>query len=117
MRARREPPPPVVEAKPPVLLTSLSVLAGWSLLGTLVAGLFAILTSLQRVRRSVEQITMGVRAIETETAPLGGHIHTLVGALDALGGPLVASVGHLTEAGGDLDAAVPALHLPVAPPE
>jgi uncharacterized protein YoxC len=54
-----------------LLLTLLSVLAVWAFLTVLVLGLLLIFKVLDGVRRSLEQITMGVRAIEKETQPLG----------------------------------------------
>lgn len=74
-----------------LLLTILSVLAVWAFLTLLVMGLFVILKALESVRRNMEQIAMGVRAIEQETAPLatravtlGGEIEAVTGAVDNL---------------------------------
>lgn len=75
-----------------LLLTVLSVLAVWSLLALLVLGLLVVLKALEAVRRNLEQIAMGVRAIERETAPLGRdaatlgtNLHSAAAALDDLG--------------------------------
>ena len=65
----------------PVLLTILSVLAVWSLLGVLVIGLLLVLKTLEGVRGSLEKIAMGVRAIEQETKPLSAHIDALAATL------------------------------------
>jgi hypothetical protein len=51
----------------PLLLTILSVLAVWALLGVLTMGLFLIRKALQDVRIYMEKIAMGVRAIEQQT--------------------------------------------------
>lgn len=53
-----------------LLLTLLSVLAFWAFLTVLVIALLLIRKVLEAVRRSLEQVTMGVRAIEVQTAPL-----------------------------------------------
>ena len=91
------------------LVTALSVAAGWTFLGVLVAGLASILSPLQRVRRSLEQIAMGVRAIETQTAPLGDHAGTLATNLTRAGTGLGSIAGHLGSADRHLDAVVPKL--------
>ena len=65
----------------PVLLTALSVLAVWSLLGVLVVGLLLVLKTLESVRGSMEKIAMGVRAIEQETKPLGVRSAALAATL------------------------------------
>ena len=91
------------------LLTALSVAAGWTFLGVLVAGLASILSPLQRVRRSLEQIAMGVRAIEQQTAPLGAHAGTLTTNLTSAGTGLGSIAGHLGSADRHLDTVVPKL--------
>ncbi len=63
-----------------LLLTILTALLGAILLIALVVALFIILRTLQSVRRSLEKINYGVRAIETETGMLGG-VETLNGGL------------------------------------
>lgn len=67
-----------------LLLTILSVLAVWSLLALLVIGLLLIHKSLQSVMLRLEQITMGVRAIERQTEPLGGTLHDVNDDLQAV---------------------------------
>ena len=64
-----------------LLLTVFSVLAGWSLLGTIAAGLLLVLKPLEAIRATKRKITMGVRAIEEETRPLGPGATTLIGSL------------------------------------
>jgi hypothetical protein len=66
-----------------LLLTCLSVVASWSLLGTIAAGLLLILKPLERIRGTMRKITMGVRAIEQQTRPLGPGAATLIGSLAA----------------------------------
>jgi hypothetical protein len=56
-----------------LLLAALSVLTFWSFLALLALGLLLIRKTLESVRMSLERITMGVRAIEKETTPLGPH--------------------------------------------
>lgn len=54
----------------PLLLTVLSVLALWALLSVLIVGLGLIVKLLESVQGHLEKIATGVRAIETQTAPL-----------------------------------------------
>lgn len=65
-----------------LLLAVLSVLAVWALLGVLAIGLVMVLKTLQSVRGWLERIAMGVRAIESETAPLGREVDRLGTWLD-----------------------------------
>ena len=92
-----------------VLLAILSVLAGWSLLGAIAAGLLLILKPLEGVRASLRKITMGVRAIEQETQPLGPGASNLVGSLGGTAETLGSATQRLTEIGRDLDAVVETL--------
>ena len=52
------------------LLTVLSVLAAWALLGVLFVGLLLVFKSLQSIRHWFEKITVGVRAVEHQTRDL-----------------------------------------------
>jgi hypothetical protein len=86
----------------PLLLTILSVLALWSFLTLLVFGLLLIRKVLEGVRGNMERITMGVRAIERQTAPLDLHVPLFVRlltgtvpAIDLLIAPLTAVEGVL----------------------
>ncbi len=67
----------------------LTVLAVWSFLGVIAIGLLLVIKSLQSIRRWVEQIVVGLRAVEHHTASLGRHVRvlgaTLDGAVDAVG--------------------------------
>ena len=90
-------------------LTVLSVLAVWALLLVLVRGLYAILKALEGVRRSMEKIAMGVRAIEQETAPLAGHAANVSASL-VEAGTAAGAVAHGLEAvDSDLGPAAAAL--------
>ena len=90
-------------------LTVLSVLAAWSLLGVIAGGLLMILNALKSVRRHMENIAMGVRAIETETAPLGPRATALIDGLDQGADGVAAIAGRVEQIGRDLDAVAPAL--------
>jgi len=76
-----------------LLLTILTALAGMILLLALVVSLFLILRTLQSVRKYIEKINWGVRAIEKETEMLGG-VETLNGGLTALAGGLESVATH-----------------------
>lgn len=79
-----------------LLLVILSVLALWTLLSLLVVGLLLVLKSLEGVRLHLRKISMGVRAIETETAPLQRHAR-------ALGPTLVETRRNLQRAADSFD--------------
>ena len=75
-----------------LLLTICSVLAVWALLTVLVVGLLLVLKTLESIRRSMEKIAMGVRAIEQETLPLSAHADALAATLaGAPAGEVVAA--------------------------
>jgi uncharacterized protein YoxC len=89
-----------------LVLTILSVLALWSLLALLIVGLLLIRKTLESVRVTLERVAMGVRAIETETAPLGRlalrfiqHLNDAVGSAAALPDGLMAIDGELQRIG------------------
>ena len=86
-----------------LLLTSFSVLAGWSLLGTIAAGLLLILKPLESIRATMRKITMGVRAIEEETRPLGSGAATLIGSLGTAAETLGSIAGRLDDISRDLE--------------
>ena len=65
----------------PLLLTILSVVSLWSFLTLLVFGLLLIRKVLESVRGNMERITMGVRAIERQTAPLDVAVPAFVALL------------------------------------
>ena len=92
-----------------VVLTTLSVLAGWAFLNLLIAGLLLILKPLESVRSSLEKIAMGVRAIEQQTAPLATGAGALGPSLKEAANALSAAARRLEDVNRDLDAARPAL--------
>lgn len=63
------------------LLTVLSVLAAWALLGVLLVGLFLMVKSLQSIRHWLEKTTMGLRAVEHQTRDLAARDETLAASL------------------------------------
>jgi hypothetical protein len=70
------------------LLTTLSVLAAWALLGVVAVGLLLVVKSLQSIRHWMEKTTVGLRAVEHQTKDLrarGGLLAvSLSEAIDAL---------------------------------
>ena len=88
-----------------LLLTILSVLAVWSLLALLVIGLLLIHKSLQSVMLRLEQITMGVRAIERQSQPLRGQWERIPESLTEASGALESAADALLTAGAGLDGA------------
>lgn len=92
-----------------LLLTVLSVLAAWTLLGVLMIGLLMIFKTLEGARRYLEQIAMGVRAIEWQ---IHGIDHQAEKANTGLGESTQASrnaAEQFEELDRLLDAALPAL--------
>jgi hypothetical protein len=69
------------------LLTVLSVVAAWALIGVLLLALLLVFKELQSIRHWFEKITVGVRAVEHQTA-----------ALDQRGEVLAASMREALEA-------------------
>jgi len=78
-----------------LLLTVLSGLAGALLLMVLAVGLLRILRALTSIRESLSKIAMGVRAIDSETAPLPKHLDGLNDTLTTLGEGLGSVESHL----------------------
>ncbi|MBA2526414.1 MAG: hypothetical protein H0V18_11645 [Pyrinomonadaceae bacterium] len=74
-------------------LTLLTALLAAALLIALIVALFLVLRTLQSVRKYIEKINFGVRAIEKETEMLGG-VETLNGGLTALAGGLESVASH-----------------------
>jgi hypothetical protein len=93
----------------PLLLTILSVLALWAFLTLLVVGLLLVFKALEGIRTHLQRITMGVRAIEQETAPLGPSAEALAATLGEAGGAVEAAAGRLGDVDRDFDAAAPSL--------
>jgi hypothetical protein len=52
------------------LLTVLSVVAAWTLIGVLLVGLLLVVKELQSIRHWFEKIIVGVRAVEHQTSGL-----------------------------------------------
>jgi hypothetical protein len=52
------------------LLTVLSVVAAWALVGVLLVALLLVFKELQSIRHWFEKITVGVRAVEHQTTSL-----------------------------------------------
>ncbi len=94
-----------------LLLTILSVLALWALLGVLIIGLLLILRPLQTIRGYLEKITMGVRAIEHQTGPLGERADLLAKSLGQTSATVGVAARHIVEVDQKLDAVAPALRL------
>ena len=92
-----------------LLLTVLSVLAGWSLLGTIAAGLLLILKPLESIRGTMRKITMGVRAIEEETSPIQSGATTLIGSLGTTADTLGSVAGRLDDIARELGGVAAAL--------
>ncbi len=75
------------------LLTILSVLAAWALLGVVSVGLLLVVKSLQSIRHWFEKTTMGLRGVEHQTRDLGtrgavlaASLRETIDALDAASG-------------------------------
>jgi hypothetical protein len=70
------------------LLTVLSVVGAWALIGVLLVALLLVAKELQSIRHWFEKITVGVRAVEHQTATLAARGEVLSAsmreALDAL---------------------------------
>ena len=86
-----------------LLLTVLSGLAGALLLVVLAVGLLRILRALISIRESLSKIAMGVRAIDSETAPLPKHLGGLNDTLTTLEEGLGTVNSHLKAAGEKLE--------------
>ena len=76
------------------MLTALSVLVAWALLGVVLVGLFLMTKSLQSIRHWFEKTTVGVRAVEHQTrdltargAVLTASLRETIEALQALSAP------------------------------
>ncbi len=63
------------------LLTLLSVVAAWALIGVLLVALLLVVKELQSIRHWFEKITVGVRAVEHQTATLAARGEVLSASL------------------------------------
>ncbi len=84
------------------LLAVLTVLAAWSFLGVLAVGLLVFLKSLQSIRRWLEQIVVGLRAVEHHTASLGPHAGALGSSLEEAVNAVRAAEGAVSDVNRDL---------------
>lgn len=84
------------------LMAMASVLAAALLLSVLAVGLLLITKVLQSVRGSLEQIAMGVRAIETQSEAIPTGMSELVERFSPLAGELERAAERLTAAGREL---------------
>jgi len=94
-----------------VLWTILTAILFLVLLAALAWALAMIHKALYGIRRSLEKIAWGVRAIEVETAPLPGGISGVAGGLTSIGSGLTAVQQHLTSTADNLPGAARALGL------
>jgi uncharacterized protein YoxC len=92
-----------------LLLTILTIVAAAVLLIALGIGLFQIALALEGIGSSLDKIAYGVRAIETETAPLpacidgiNGSLAPVVGGFAAVGESLTSADLHLGDVAGVL---------------
>jgi uncharacterized protein YoxC len=77
------------------LLVVLSILVAALLLSVLALGLLLILKVLQSVRGSLEQIAMGVRAIETQAGGIGPGVAEVTRELRSLSESLASGADRL----------------------
>ena len=85
-----------------ILLTILTILAAAALLVVLGFGLYHIAKALESIGGSLDKIAYGVRAIETETAPLPACIDGINGSLAPVVGGFAAVGSSLTSADQNL---------------
>lgn len=85
-----------------VVLAVLSVLAVWAFLGLLFLGLLFVEKALESVRVSLEEIAMGVRAIERQTSPLGPGAHAVAVRLGTAAEALSTTAGAVAALAPDL---------------
>lgn len=92
-----------------LLLTILTILAAAVLLVALGIGLWQIALALEGIASSLDKIAYGVRAIDTETAPLpecvdgiNGSLAPVVGGFEAVGESLTSADNHLGNLAGVL---------------
>ncbi len=92
-----------------LLLTILTIVAAAVLLIALGIGLLQIALGLESIAGSLNKIAYGVRAIETETAPLpdcidgiNGSLAPVVGGFQTVGSSLTSADRHLGSVAGVL---------------
>lgn len=94
-----------------ILWTILTAVLMLVLLIALTWALSQIRFALLGIRKSLEKIAMGVRAIEVETNPLPGAIGGIATSLTAIGGGLTVVRDHLGNTAGNLAPAAQKLGL------
>lgn len=77
------------------ILTILSLTEALALVVALAAALVQIGNALTNIEKSLAKVTMGLRAIDSQTAPLAGHIKQINTGLTAVGQGLGSVDGHL----------------------
>ena len=92
-----------------ILLTILTILAAAVLLIALGIGLWQIALALEGIGSSMDKISYGVRAIDTETKPLpetidgiNGSLAPVVGGFEVVGAELTSADKHLGNLAGIL---------------
>ncbi len=80
------------------LLTILSVTEVLTLVAALAAALIQIGNALGSIEKNLAKVTMGLRAIDKQTAPLEPHITRINGGLTAVGEGLASVDHHLARA-------------------
>ncbi len=80
------------------LLTILSVTEVLTLVAALAAALIQIGNALGSIEKNLAKVTMGLRAIDKQTAPLEPHITQINGGLTAVGEGLASVDHHLARA-------------------
>lgn len=85
-----------------ILWTILTALLAMTLLIALTWALIQIRFALLGIRKSLEKITMGVRAIEVETSPLPDQIGGVASTLTSTAGGLTVVRDHLGNVAGNL---------------
>lgn len=93
----------------PLLLTILSVLAAVAFVAVLMMGLLLIFKLLQSVQRYLQQIAMGVRAIEQQLIPFADRGVALAASVEATGQTLRRTADSLSTVDRSLDSAATAL--------
>jgi hypothetical protein len=78
------------------LLTVLSVVGAWALIGVLLVALLLVFKELQSIRAWFEKITVGVRAVEHQTASLAQRGDVLAASLREALEALAAASGTAT---------------------
>ncbi len=85
-----------------LLLAILTVLAGWAFLAVVAIGLLLLIKSLQSIRRYLEQIVVGLRAVEHHTASLPPHVGGLASSLDEAVAAVSGAEGAVSDVNRDL---------------